>query len=608
MQVRRLPRDALLALLLGGLAFAACVASASAVIVHIKGGKALSYETLRGSSPAAAFGPLDTFFANVEYNGGPVMASNTNYAFYWDPAGAPAYPAEYQAGIDQYLEDVAHDSGGQENVNSVAAQYNDTAGQFANYDSYFGGAIIDEDPYPANGCKQAAICLTDAQIDAELRSYLAAHGLPEDLAHEYFVLTPPGVESCFEASGTQCSAGTENAAYCAYHSYVPLASGVIVYANDPYVTGNEGCDDGNHPNGKPSDGVIEGGLAHEHEESITDPEPNSGWLDLENEDEVADKCRGGGEANEFGTPLGIAPNGAKYNQVINGRLYWYQQMWSNQGQHCVQRLAFSGEEPTATFTSTQAAGEEVSLDASGSSAPGGVARYDWQFNGGLAPTSPTETTTPTVVHTFPAPGTYLVALTVYAGNGTSIGTAREVTVSEPSGPGPTVTKLAPKTGPVAGGTTVTITGTRFSDVSAVMFGSSSAAAFLVDSAGKITASSPAGASGAVNVTVTTPAGTSTITSADRFTYAAPSVTGLSPSSGPKAGGTEVTITGSGFATGSSTSFKFGTRPATDVDCESVNSCTAVAPAGAKLGKVEVIATVGKDHSKKSPPADQFTYT
>jgi hypothetical protein len=155
---------------------------------------------------------------------------------------------------------------------------------------------------------------------------------------------------------------------------------------------------------------------------------------------------------------------------------------------------------------------------------------------------------------------------------------------------------------------VTITGTRFSDVSAVMFGSSSAAAFLVDSAGKITASSPAGASGAVNVTVTTPAGTSTITSADRFTYAAPSVTGLSPSSGPKAGGTEVTITGSGFATGSSTSFKFGTRPATDVDCESVNSCTAVAPAGAKLGKVEVIATVGKDHSKKSPPADQFTYT
>ena len=29
-------------------------------------------------------------------------------------------------------------------------------------------------------------------------------------------------------------------------------------------------------------------------------------------------------------PLGTASNGAKYNQVINGHFYWYQQEWSNQ--------------------------------------------------------------------------------------------------------------------------------------------------------------------------------------------------------------------------------------------------------------------------------------
>jgi hypothetical protein len=603
-----------LVLLLGASVLAVWVPSAGAVIAHLASGRVLSYETLRDASPGAGTpltAPLDAYFANVEYNGGPVMASNTNYAFYWDPPappGAPVYPAEYQSGLDQYFEDLAHDSGGQESVESVAAQYNDSAGQFASYESYFGGAIVDEDPYPASGCRQAPICLTDAQLRAELRSYVAAHKLPEDLAHEYFILTPPGVESCFEASGGQCSAGTEQAAYCAYHSYLSVTGGVIVYADNPYVTGNDACDDGNHPNGKPSDGAIEGGLAHEHDESITDPEPNSGWLELAGEMEIADKCRGGSEANEFGTPLGIAPNGAKYNQVIDGHPYWYQQMWSNQGQRCMQRLSFSGEEPQATFTSSQGAGSEVSFDASASSAPGGVARYDWQFEGGTWPGTPIETTTPTIAHTFPAPGTYLVALTVYASDGTSIATAQSVTVGESSGPAPTVTKLAPKTGPAAGATNVTITGTHFSEVSAVHFGSIPAASFALDSTAKITAVTGAGTSGAVDVTVTTRAGTSAITAKDQFTYGTPIVTGVNPRSGPKAGGTEVTITGSGFAVGSGTSFRFATHQATAVECQSSSSCTALSPATAKAAKVEVLATVGKAHGKKNAPADQFTYT
>jgi IPT/TIG domain/PKD domain len=604
--VRGLGRAAALAAAIACV-LAAGATTACAAVVRLGGGRVLSYEALRGAS-FSGFVPLDTYFANVEYNGGPVMPSNTNYAFYWDPPGAPAYPAEYESGIDQYFEDLAANSGGTENVDSVSAQYNDSAGQFASYSSRFGAAIVDEDPYPANGCTRAAICLTDAQLRAELRSYVSAHGLAQDLAHEYFMLTPPGVESCFEASGKQCSAGAEDAAYCSYHSYISTSGGEIVYTDNPYVTGNESCDDGDHPNDKPSDGVLVGGLVHEHEESITDPEPNSGWLDLETEQEIADKCRGGSEAEEFGTPLGIAPDGAKYNQVINGHFYWYQQMWSNQGQRCAQRLSFSGEEPTASFTSTQGSGVEVSFNAGASSAPGGVARYDWQFDGGIWPEKTVETTTPTVSHTFAAPGTYLVALTVYASDGTSIGAAHDVSVEERSSLAPTVTKIAPKSGPVTGSTTVTITGTHFSEVSAVRFDSSAAPAFLVDSPTKIVASSPAGASGVVDVTVTTAAGTSKTTSADRFTYAAPSVTGLSPSSGPKAGGSEVTITGDGFASGANTSFKFGKRAATGVDCESMTSCTAVSPAGAKVGKVEVIATVGKDHSKKNPPADQFSYT
>ncbi|HLB22210.1 MAG TPA: PKD domain-containing protein, partial [Solirubrobacteraceae bacterium] len=412
-----------------------CASSASAVVVHLESGQAVSYQPLHGVSRPKAF---DTFFSNLDYNGGPVMPSNTNYAFYWRPSGAPAYPTEYQAGVNQFFEDLAHDSGGHENVESVSAQYNDAAGQSASYDSHFGGVIVDEDPYPANGCTRAAICLTDAQLRNELASYVTAHGLPHDLSHEYFLLTPPGVEDCFEPGAASfCSAGSTRPAFCAYHGNITLGESELIYANDPYVTGNEGCDDGEHPNGKPSDGALQGGLSHEHNESTTDPEPNNAWTDFATGEETGyengDKCRTFEPAVEFGTPLGKAPNGAKYNQVINGHLYWYQQEWSNQGHKCVQRLTFSGVEPTATFTNETTVGEEVEFDASGSTAPGGVARYSWQFDDGPGISEESEeTSSPTISHEFPEAGAYRVALTVFASDGTSIGTARTIGVNDAS--------------------------------------------------------------------------------------------------------------------------------------------------------------------------------
>jgi hypothetical protein len=502
--------------LLAALALAVGASSAAAVIVHLKGRETLSYQPLRGTRTVA---PLDAYFSNLDYNGGPVMASNTNYAFYWRPASATAYPAGYQSGLDQYFEDLASNSGGTQNVDSVSAQYNDAAGEFARYESHFAGAIIDTDPYPANGCTRAPICLTDAQLRAELASYTAAHSYPRDLAHEYFMLTPPGVEDCFEAAGRECSAGASRkyAIYCAYHGNVALGEEELIYANDPYVTGNYGCDDGNHPNGLPSDGALEGGLSHEHNESITDPEPNSAWTDMGGSGgEVGDKCRVFEEGKEFGTPLGTALDGAKYNQVINGHFYWYQQEWSNQTDQCVQRLSFSGEEPTATFTSTLGAGNEMSFDASGSTAFGGVAQYNWQFNDGPGLSTPTETPTPTVSHTFPSAGSYVVALTVFAGDGTSVGAARTITVGK--APAPRVSKLSPNTGPAAGGTTVTITGTGFASATAVRFDATAAASFIVHSASSITAVSPPGTKGKVDVTVTSPTGTSAVSKADRFKF------------------------------------------------------------------------------------------
>jgi len=83
---------------------------------------------------------------------------------------------------------------------------------------------------------------------------------------------------------------------------------------------------------------------------------------------------------------------------------------------------------------------------------------------------------------------------------------------------PQVAKLVPYTGPETGGTTVTITGLNFTGATAVKFGSKEAASFTVNSPTSITAVSPVGAKGKVEVTVTTPVGTSYTSPRDTFRY------------------------------------------------------------------------------------------
>jgi autotransporter-associated beta strand protein len=81
----------------------------------------------------------------------------------------------------------------------------------------------------------------------------------------------------------------------------------------------------------------------------------------------------------------------------------------------------------------------------------------------------------------------------------------------------TVTSVGPTSGPAAGGTPVTITGTNLANATAVDFGST-AGTITSDTATQIVATSPAGTAGTVDVTVVTAAGTSTKSAADQFTY------------------------------------------------------------------------------------------
>ncbi len=112
------------------------------------------------------------------------------------------------------------------------------------------------------------------------------------------------------------------------------------------------------------------------------------------------------------------------------------------------------------------------------------------------------------------------SITITNPDGQSVTSASAILTIDAS-PAPTITSIAPTSGPAAGGTSVVIAGTNFANVTAVSFGATAATSFTVDSSTQIAATAPAHAAGLVDVTVTTASGTSATSSADEFTYQAP---------------------------------------------------------------------------------------
>jgi hypothetical protein len=195
------------------------------------------------------------------------------------------------------------------------------------------------------------------------------------------------------------------------------------------------------------------------------------------------------------------------------------------------------------------------------------------------------------------PGSGTVDVTVSNTAGTSATSA-----ADRFGYIPAITGISPASGPVTGGTTVTIAGAGFTGATSVHFGTATAA-MTVNSGFQITATSPPGAAvGSVDISVTTPTGTSAATAAGQFTYL-PAVTGVSPSTGLTTGGESVTITGTGFT--GATGVRFGAAAAA-MTVNSNTQITATSPSGA-AGFVDVTVTGPAGTSAINRPADQFEY-
>ncbi|MGW2413762.1 IPT/TIG domain-containing protein [Streptomyces tubercidicus] len=174
--------------------------------------------------------------------------------------------------------------------------------------------------------------------------------------------------------------------------------------------------------------------------------------------------------------------------------------------------------------------------------------------------------------------------------------------------GPVVTSVSPTYGWGGKSVTVTIKGSGFTKDSVVDFGPIPCAVFDVDPSGtQIIATAPDG-HGIVDVRVTTMLGTSPAVPLGRFAYdggpAPVVVSGVSPRSGTA--GTQVTISGSGFAAGAAVRIKDVALSAVTV--VSPTQITAKVPLRRPEWKtVDITVTVGVATSPTSP-ADEFTYT
>jgi hypothetical protein len=148
-----------------------------------------------------------------------------------------------------------------------------------------------------------------------------------------------------------------------------------------------------------------------------------------------------------------------------------------------------------------------------------------------------------------------------------------------------LTSLSPGAGTVTGGTTVTLVGTVFLPGATVSFGGTAGTVVSQTGTTKIRVTTPAHVAGAVTVTVHTSGGTS---NGLPFVFGPPVLSVITPSAGKKAGGTSVTISGTGFATGATVSF--GGTAATTVVVVSSTSITAKAPAHSAVGTISVTVT------------------
>jgi len=182
-------------------------------------GRAMGLVPPAGGPPEIAVTPREP----VVYHGGSVMRNVTVHTVFWAPSGygfggSPGGGAPgYEALIQQFLGDAAHDSGATGNDFGVLAQYGDTsaAGRYALAYNAATNSIDDTDPYPARSsqCQSPsgfATCITDVEIEHELDHVISSTDPAGRGLHDlWMIFLPPNVDECITPGTCGTNSGSD---------------------------------------------------------------------------------------------------------------------------------------------------------------------------------------------------------------------------------------------------------------------------------------------------------------------------------------------------------------------------------------------------------------
>lgn len=239
---------------------------------------------IHATAPTA--GGTGVMTPNITYHGGAVMGTPTVYIIWygnWNQSNGSDNPAGQQI-VRDFLFGLNNSPNYQ-----INASYGTPTGAVT-----FGGETTDTGSQGAR--------LSDLKIKRIVTNAISTGALPKNTNGLYFVLTSSNVS---ETSGF-CSV------YCGWHTSATISNSNIKYS---FVGNAHRCLSAcaaqtispNHNSGV--DGMISV-IAHELEETNTDPNPTSGWADSSGA-ENGDKC-----AWTFGSAQTLLPSGAYSNMTL----------------------------------------------------------------------------------------------------------------------------------------------------------------------------------------------------------------------------------------------------------------------------------------------------
>jgi hypothetical protein len=258
---------------------------------------------------AAKVSSSGTYKNGIAYHGGPLILGTTNIYYIW-------YGAWSGNTATTILTNFASTIGGSPYFNINTTYYNGSGTRVSDSVVYKGAAT---DNY------SQGTTLTNTAVQAVVSKAITSNALPNDPNGVYFVLTSADVA---ESSGF-CTQ------YCGWHSHSAVAGIDVKYA---FIGNPDRCpsacegQSASSPNNNPGADGMASIIAHELEETVTDPQLNA-WYDSRGY-ENGDKC-----AWNFGT-TSTASNGSSYNVTLGNSTVGYnnyliQQNWVNaSGGYC----------------------------------------------------------------------------------------------------------------------------------------------------------------------------------------------------------------------------------------------------------------------------------